>query len=101
MLTQARVLLVSDEGPDASTLRQQLASVGHEIVFTQRIDDAEQRIALGEADVAVLVHTSHGLADLERLLGASTASYAMATVVLTSGAASRALSDAARLAGCE
>jgi DNA-binding NtrC family response regulator len=101
MLTQARVLLVSDEGPDASALRQQLASVGHEVAVTHQIDDAERRIGQGEADVTVVAHASHGLTALERLVGASTACHAMTFVVIARGASSSALREAARLAACE
>jgi DNA-binding NtrC family response regulator len=101
MLTQARVLLVCDEGPEASALRQQLSSVGHDVTFTDLIDDAERRIAHGEADVTVVAHESHRPAALERLVGASTSCHAMAFVVLTRGAAPSAVREAARLAGCE
>ncbi|MEO8560948.1 MAG: sigma 54-interacting transcriptional regulator [bacterium] len=101
MLTRARVLLVSDESPRTSTLQQQLASVGHEIASTHLIDDAERRIAQGEADVTVVDHESHGLAELERLVGASTGCHAMTFVVLTRGAPASAVREAARLAACE
>ena len=101
MLTQARVLLVSDEGPDSSALHQQLASVGHEIAVTSVIDDAERRIAHGEADVAVVVHEGDGLAALERLVGASTGCHAMAFVVIARGVSAAGMREVARLAGCE
>jgi DNA-binding NtrC family response regulator len=101
MLTQARVLLVSNEGPDASALHRQLASVGHDVAFTSSIDDAERRIAHGEADVTLVVHESDGLPALERLVGASAGCHSMAFVVIARGSTSSELREVARLAGCE
>jgi DNA-binding NtrC family response regulator len=101
MLTQARVLLVSSEGPEASALHQQLASVGHEIGFTSLIDDAERRIAHGEADVTVVVHEADGLSAIERLVGASTGCHAMTFVVIAHGTPVGALRELSRMAGCE
>ena len=101
MLTHARLLLVSDEGPDTAALRQQLASVGHEIALSSSIDDAVRRITHGEVDVAVVVHAPAGLPDLERLVGAASAGPSTAFVVLTRGASAGSMREAARLASCE
>jgi len=101
MLIQSRVLLVSDEGPEASVLRQQLASVGHEVLFTHLLDDAERRIADGEADVLVVASDSQDAPALGRLVGASSGCQAVTMVLLTSGAPSAAQREAARIAGCE
>jgi DNA-binding NtrC family response regulator len=96
MLTQASVLLVSDDERDASVLRQLLASAGHEIVHARTLDEAEQRLGQGEAAVVVLADETQLPRGVERLAAAACASQSVSIVVLTTGAPASAVNDALR-----
>jgi DNA-binding NtrC family response regulator len=101
MHTHARLLLVADEGPDTAALRQHLASAGHDVVLASSIDEAARRVAHGEADVAIVVHASHGLPDLERLVGAASGGPGTSFVVVARGASAGSVREATRLGACE
>ncbi|MDB4884331.1 MAG: Sigma-54 dependent transcriptional regulator [Gemmatimonadetes bacterium] len=101
MLTQARVLLVSSEGQDASTLRQLLSAAGHDIVHATTLDEAAKRLGRGEAEVAVLADSALDARGLERLVAAPCPSQRVAFVVLTNGTSATAARESKRLGATE
>ena len=101
MLTQARVLLVTDEERDASALGHFLTSAGHETVHADTLDGAVERLAQGEADVAVLAHDAHGSRGLEQLVAAPCASQSVAIVVLTHTVSASAAREVLRMGASE
>jgi DNA-binding NtrC family response regulator len=100
MLTPARVLLVTDEGPEASALRKLVMSAGHECILALTLDDAAHRLAQGEADVAVLAD-ERDHRGLERLVAAPCASQKVTFLVLTRTASAASARESLRLGASE
>src|SRR3954453_12399653 len=97
MLTQARVLLVAEEGPDGLAIRHVLASVGHDVTLTHTIDDAVRRLGQGESDVVVLLNQPDAPRVLERLSAEPCASESVTFVVAGRNGATNQMRESMRL----
>lgn len=99
MLTPARVLLVANEEPDASALRQLVTSAGHEILVARTPDEAALQLADGHAEVVVLADADHQA--LERLMAAACASQLVTFVLLAQSSSTSTVREALRLGATE
>ena len=100
MLTPARVLLVTNEEPDASVLRQLVTSAGHESLVAFTLDDAAQQLAQGRAEV-VLLADGRNPRGLERLVAAPCPSQAVSFVWLAQSTSTVTAREAMQLGASE